>query len=325
MAPFKFIPQLKPVLWGGRRITQLKHLPGGREPIGESWEISAMPGRESVVAQGDDAGLTLSQLLKKYGKWLVGQSVAEQYGERFPLLVKIIDAHQPLSIQVHPGDELAAKRHGCAGKTEMWYIVEAQPESVILAGLNQPLAPAQFETLLLNGQVEQCVAHYCSAPGDVFFLPPGTIHSIGAGNLLVEIQQASDITYRLWDYGRRDDNGLLRQLHLEEAREAINYAPNADIASHCDTSGTGETVLASCPHFHAAHLAVDGHHRLAWVPMRSFLIMVGTQGSLDIVTDSDCHTPLDMGESVLIPAGVTSIEVTGRGQLVMARMPNKTL
>ena len=321
MRPFKFIPQLKSVLWGGQRINQLKHLPSTLEPIGESWEISAMPEHESVVSIGDNAGLTLSQLIKKYKEQLVGQSVYEQYGDFFPLLIKIIDAQQALSIQVHPNDQLAAERHHCPGKTEMWYIIETQPQAVIMAGLNRTLTTSQFEILSQNGHLLQYITHYCPIPGDVFFLPAGTIHSIGAGNLLVEIQQASDITYRLYDYDRRDAHGMPRQLHLKEACDAILYAPDLGIASHCDTDTLGETVLTCCKYFHTSHLAVDGCHKLAWEPMQSFLTMTGTLGNLDVITDASYHTPITIGESILIPASTKTIEVKGKGQLVMARMP----
>ncbi|MBR1803847.1 MAG: class I mannose-6-phosphate isomerase [Muribaculaceae bacterium] len=322
MQPFKFIPQLKPVLWGGNRITQLKHLPDQGNPIGESWEISGMPGHESVVAQGEDASRTLNWLIQHYKERLVGHVAYERYAHHFPLLIKIIDARQPLSIQVHPSDELAARRHQCPGKTEMWYIVETAPQSLIMAGLNRTLTPMQFESLIRDNQLDQSITHYHSLPGDVYFLPAGTIHSIGAGNLLVEIQQASDITYRVYDYGRLDADGQPRPLHIEQARDAIHYAPQQGIASHCSPTDPGETLIASCPYFSTSHLAVDGHHRIQWTPMRSFLAMVGIEGDLDIVTDGSCHTPLSMGESILIPACTESIEAVGTGRLIMAQMPH---
>ena len=321
MQPFKFIPQLKPVLWGGHRIAQLKGLPDTGEPIGESWEISAMPGHESVVATGTDAGLTLVQLIAKYREQLLGLDVHRRYGDHFPLLIKIIDAQQALSIQVHPSDELAARRHHCPGKTEMWYIVETQPQAVIMAGFNRTLTPAQFESLARNGLLEESITHYHSLPGDVFFLPAGTIHSIGAGNLLVEIQQASDITYRVYDYDRRDANGQPRQLHLEQARDAIHYAPDTGIASHCHATTAGQTPVASCEHFCTSHLCVQGQHKIDWEPMRSFMVMTGIQGRVEVVTDGTCSTPLAMGESMLIPACAASIEVQGNGQLIMASIP----
>ncbi len=321
MQPFKFIPQLKPVLWGGHRLAQLKHMPASQEPIGESWEISPMPGRESVVAQGIDAGLTLGALIDKYGERLLGRSTTRRYGNQFPLLVKIIDAHLPLSIQVHPDDELAAVRHHCPGKTEMWYVVDAQPDALIMAGLKQSLTPSQFESLTREGHIDQVITHYRPIAGDVFFLPAGTVHSIGAGNLLVEIQQASDITYRLYDYGRLDADGNSRPLHLVEARDAINYAPDSSIASHCATVGSGVMPMVACDHFTTSLLVVDGSLELDWVPERSFLIMVGTAGEINLITDGDCRTALAMGESMLIPACVRSIKAGGKGQAVIAQVP----
>ncbi len=322
LQPFKFQPLLKPVLWGGRRIAALKHLPDDGQPIGESWEISPMAGRESVVAQGPDAGLTLTELTVRHGERLLGSDVARRHGGRFPLLVKIIDACRPLSIQVHPGDALAAERHHSPGKTEMWYVVDAQPEAVIMAGLKQALTPSQFESLARQGVLEQVVVHYRPIAGDVFFLPAGTVHSIGAGNLLVEIQQASDVTYRLYDYGRVDVDGHPRQLHIDEALAAVHCAPDAGIASHCDPTTPGLTRLVECRHFVASLLTVDGRHRLEWEPMRSFVALVATRGQLDVVTDGQCHTPLAMGESMLIAACTRTIEVAGTGQAVMTYIPH---
>ncbi len=320
--PFRFRPLLKPVLWGGHRIAALKHLPDTGQPIGESWEISPMPGHESVVATGSDAGLTLNELVARHGELLLGRDVAARYGGRFPLLVKLIDACQPLSIQVHPGDALAAERHHSPGKTEMWYVVDALPDATIMAGLKQALTPVQFEALARAGELEQVIAHYRPIVGDVFFLPAGTVHSIGAGNLLVEIQQASDVTYRLYDYGRVDADGRPRQLHLDEARQAVHYAPDAGIASHCSPAGPGMVKLVECEHFAASLLAVDGRQRLEWQPMRSMLVVVGTQGRLDVITDGHCHTTLAMGESLLIAACTRTIEVAGKGQAVVAHIPH---
>ena len=322
LQPFKFQPLLKPVLWGGHRIAALKHLPDDGQPIGESWEISPMAGHESVVAGGPDAGLTLTALAARHGEALLGRDVAQRYGGRFPLLVKLIDAHQPLSVQVHPNDTLAEQRHHCPGKTEMWYVVDAQPDAVIMAGLKQALTPSQFESLARQGELEQVVVHYRPIAGDVFFLPAGTVHSIGAGNLLVEIQQASDVTYRLYDYGRVDADGHPRQLHIDEALSAVHYAPDAGIASHCAPLAPGLTRLAACDHFVTALLAVDGRYSLEWEPMRSFVVLVGTQGQLDVITDGQCHTPLAMGESMLIAACTRTIEVAGTGQAVVTHMPH---
>lgn len=324
MQPYKFLPQLKPVLWGGHSLAALKGMPSNDEPIGESWEISGMPGHESVVASGPEAGITLPQLVARHGERLVGQECFRQYGEHFPLLVKLIDAHRPLSVQVHPDDILAQQRHNCPGKTEMWFIVESDPQARILAGVKRPLPLDRLDELAHSGELIEWMDSHPSRPGDVFFLPAGSLHSIGAGNLLVEIQQASDVTYRLYDYGRLDANGQPRQLHLEQAREAIDCQPNPNIASHCPISKRGITPLANCKHFSVEHLSIDGQIKLDWKPMRSFLIVVCTQGQCTIITDGDCRTMLAIGESALVPACVNNILIKGKGQAITVQMPNNS-
>lgn len=321
MQPYKFLPILKPVLWGGQRLAALKGTPDSLEPIGESWEISGMPGHESVVAAGPEAGTTLPQLVARHGERLVGQECFRRHGEHFPLLVKLIDAHQPLSVQVHPDDTLAEQRHHSPGKTEMWYIVQSDPQACILAGLKRPLPLDRLNELAHNGEIMDWLDNHHSQPGDVFFLPAGTLHSIGAGNLLVEIQQASDVTYRLYDYGRLDVHGQPRQLHLEEAHDAIDCQPNDKIASHCPTSSLGTSPLVNCKYFSVAHLGINGQLAPHWKPMRSFLIVVCTQGQLSIITDGSCRTTLAMGESTLIPACIDSVLIEGTGQAITAQMP----
>ncbi|MBO7608602.1 MAG: class I mannose-6-phosphate isomerase [Muribaculaceae bacterium] len=318
--PFKFRPQLKSVLWGGHRIAALKNIPNDSRLIGESWEISSIPGKESVVVGGEYDGLTITELITTRREEIVGNENYELYGNKFPLLVKIIDAHQNLSIQVHPNDELALVRHNSPGKTEMWYIVATEAQSTILAGLNQPLTPTHFELLANNGLLPECLTHYMSKPGDVFYLPAGTIHSIGAGNLLVEIQQASDITYRLYDYDRLDAEGQPRELHIEQAKDAINYTTSANIYSHSDQHKVGISKLAKCEYFDVCHLAVDNFYELPWQSMKSFMIMVCIDGNLDIITNCEYHTPLRMGESLLIPASVCKVAIKGQGKVVTAQV-----
>ena len=343
MQPYKFLPQLKPVIWGGHRLAALKGnalvnaqctmhnaqlenaqctMHNAELPIGESWEISAMPGHESVVATGPEAGTTLPQLLARHGEQLVGKECFRQHGEHFPLLVKLIDAHKPLSVQVHPDDTLAQQRHQCPGKTEMWYIVQTDPQARILAGLKRTLPLDRLDELAHSGELIDWMDSHPSQPGDVFFLPAGTLHSIGAGNLLVEIQQASDITYRLYDYGRLDADGQPRQLHLEQAHEAIDCQPNSNITSHCPTDSICITPLVRCRYFDVAHLGIDGQLSPCWEPMRSFMIVVCIQGECTLVTDGDCRTTLVVGESAFVPAGVNTILIEGNGQAITAQMPN---
>ena len=239
MKPFKFEPYLKETIWGGKQIAEYKGIKACSENIGESWEISGVKGHESIVAEGgtscEDKGLTISELIQKYREKLLGEKVYEQFGTDFPLLIKFIDSRQDLSVQVHPDDKLAKERHGCQGKTEMWYIINSKPGAKIYAGLNKHITPEDYvrmtdkETIDGHSPLMDVIAAHDSHVGDIFFLPAGRLHSIGAGNLLVEIQQTSDITYRVYDFGRRDANGNTRELHIDLAKDAIDYNVYTDI------------------------------------------------------------------------------------------------
>ena len=292
MQIYKFNSVLKPVLWGGDRLVAFKRLPAQCEPIGESWELSAMPGRESVVAQGEDQGLTLTGLVRRYGADLVGRDVYRRYGDRFPLLIKLIDARRDLSVQVHPGDEMAMRCHGCMGKNEMWYILEAEAGAIIRTGFNRRLTQAEFDRRMADGTLLEAVNAVESRPGDTFYIPAGQIHTIGAGNLLVEIQQSSDVTYRVWDYNRRDADGNLRQLHVQQAREVCR-------------------------------LDVDGAYRLDMPEGHSFVAAVCLDGDLRLSADNMPGASLSRGETALIPAAASCVEMNGTARLLLASVPER--
>ena len=323
MQIYKFESILKPVLWGGDKLTAFKGLPRASEPIGESWELSAMPGRESVVAEGDDRGLTLSELVRRHGSALVGEDVYRRYGDQFPLLIKFIDAKRDLSIQVHPGDEMARRRHGCAGKNEMWYILEADKGAVIHTGFNRTITPQEFDLQMTSGTILDIINATESKPGDTFFIPAGQIHSIGAGNLLVEIQQSSDITYRVWDYNRRDADGNLRQLHVDEAREALDFASRDCRVLDKPCVGDGMTMLVACPEFEVRHLEFDGDYRLELPSGDSFVAMVCIKGETTLQGAGLSPVTLRRGETALIPAIVDRVEMTGAATLLLTSVPNK--
>lgn len=221
--PIKFLPYFKSTIWGGDEISRFKGISLNCKDIGESWELSAVPGCESIVADGEDCGLTLKDLVVKYREELVGKHVYERFGDEFPLLVKFIDAKDDLSLQVHPDDRLAKQRHNSFGKTEMWYILNSQKNAKIHTGLTRQIDADEYEKRVREKTLMEVVGSYDSTPGDLFFLPAGRLHAIGTGNFLVEIQQSSDITYRVDDYGRRDSEGNLRELHTELAKDAIDY------------------------------------------------------------------------------------------------------
>ena len=239
MKPYKFEPYLKTTLWGGYQIAPFKGIFTAQPNIGESWEISGVPGHESVaidrgLVDDIDMGLTLTQLIDKYKGLLVGNKVYKHFGNKFPLLVKFIDSRQDLSVQVHPNDELAMERHGCAGKTEMWYVIKSDVGAKIYSGLRKSITPDDYERLVgadneENGEnpMASVIATHEAHDGDLYFLPAGRLHAIGAGNFLAEIQETSDITYRVYDFGRKDAHGKPRELHIQELRQH-----EAHIATH---------------------------------------------------------------------------------------------
>ncbi len=317
LRPLKFVPQLKSVLWGGENIIPLKGLESDRKSVGESWEISGVPGHESVVADGPDAGKTLPELIRMYKGALVGDDVYNKFGDMFPLLIKIIDAAKDLSVQVHPDDELAEKRHHSLGKTEMWYIMDTVPGAKIYAGLSKPITPADYERLVNDKEIMDVVACHESHPGDVFFLPAGRIHAIGAGNLLAEIQETSDITYRVYDFDRRDAQGNLRQLHTEEAKDAIDYKVYPDYKTHYDREAKGDVELVKCGHFDVRKVTVEGDFRVP-AGKDSFMVIICLDGKCDIATDGGAVTYIAKGETILVPASIKSIDAKGRSTLLTA-------
>ena len=316
LPPLKFRPILKSAIWGGEKIAPLKGIVTDQKQIGESWEISGVKGNESVVDNGPDAGLTLPQMIEKYGAALVGEYNFEKFGTTFPLLIKIIDAAGDLSLQVHPDDELAQKRHNSLGKTEMWYIVDTEPDAVICAGLEKNITPDEYVAKVADNSLMDVVAHHKSKPGDVFFLPAGRIHSIGAGNLLVEVQETSDVTYRIYDFGRVDaKTGKPRELHVDLAKDAIDYTVYPSYVTKPGASLDGVQELVSCSHFSVYRIVVEGEKKLHPV-IKSFSSMTCIEGELEVTDDRGNQITLRAGESCLVPAMATLIELKGNGVLI---------
>ncbi len=317
MTPFKFVPYLKSVLWGGEQIAPFKGLETEQTSIGESWELSGVPGYESVVAEGPDKGLTMSELIDKHRARLVGNRVFEKYGLTFPLLVKIIDAKQDLSVQVHPDDELAKVRHDSFGKTEMWYIINSAPGARIYAGLEQEITPDDYTRLVADKTIMSVVAAHDSHAGDLFFLPAGRIHAIGAGNLLAEIQQTSDITYRVYDFDRKDANGNTRELHTELAKDAIDYKVYPEYKSDYDRHAKGVVDLVECEYFDVKRLVVEEQEDIL-CGKDSFTIVMCLEGEAIINCDNETSVSVCRGETILVPAEVNAMTVVGCATLLIA-------
>lgn len=313
-APLKFLPYLKSVIWGGNKICEYKGIEQPEPNIGESWEISAVPGHESIVAEGDYKGLKLTELIQMFGEDLLGKRVLEKYGYAFPLLIKIIDANDNLSVQVHPDDALAGKRHESLGKTEMWYIIKADEGAKIYAGLNTALTPDEYVTRVTDGTFAETLAVHDSAPGDVFFLPAGRVHAIGAGNLLAEIQESSDITYRIYDYDRRDANGNPRELHTEQAKDAIDYNVYPDYKSPRPSDKEEIARIGECEHFITDRVLVDGENTLA-LSEGSFNVLICIEGEVTLIYDNR-KMILSKGTSVLLPAVMHQVGVSGKATLL---------
>ena len=306
---YKFIPILKSPLWGGEKIAPYKRMQTDRPQIGESWELSGVEGDVSVVAEGPDAGKTLTQLIDRDRERLLGQRNYQRFGREFPLLIKFIDARQDLSIQVHPDDRLAWERHRSKGKTEMWYVVAADEGAHLRSGFARQVTPAEYEKSVADDTITELLSDHEVRPGDVFFLPAGRIHSIGAGSFIAEIQQTSNITYRIYDFNRRDAQGNLRELHTELAKEAIDYTVAADYRTHYEAAKDRPVELVACPYFTTTLYDLTRPCEIDLAATDSFLVVICIEGSGTLTDDQGNTLPVRQGETVLVPASVRSVSV----------------
>ena len=315
--PLLFRPYYKRTIWGGTEIARFKGEESRHQDVGESWELSAIPGGESVVASEFYRGYTLPQLIDEFGARLMGAEVSRRFGSSFPLLVKLIDANDNLSVQVHPDDTLAARRHGSAGKTEMGYIISSRPGARIYSGLKRAITPQEYVESVREGSFADLVAAHESHPGDVFFLPAGQVHAIGAGNFLAEIQQTSDITYRIFDYNRVDSEGRPRELHTEQAIDAIDFSGEGEGRRPAETFPEGDADLVECEYFKVRKLKVEGERQLA-LKEDSFLIIVCLEGEVNVALE-DGEVKMKAGQTVLVPACASRLTLGGKGMLLTAR------
>lgn len=318
---FSFEPVFKSVLWGGKRIAEFKGLPSQGDHIGESWELSPMEGHESVVSQGTFKGATLPSLIANHGNEIMGERLMKKYDGKFPLLIKLIDSSDDLSVQVHPDDELAAKRHNSLGKTEMWYSIAPAEGAYLYAGFSKHIDAAEFRRQVAENEIIPSLHKYFTHPGDIFFLPAGRVHSIGRGNFVLEIQEASDITYRIYDYDRRDAQGNPRQLHVEESVDAIDFDDTADLPAENELGVVGELrPLAESSYFKTEIARVDGTMTIDLAARNSFTILVATAGELT-VKNADGEISLRQGETALVAASTPSITIEGKGTFVSTFIP----
>lgn len=308
---FKFKPLLVQTIWGGEKIIPFKKLDSDLTNVGESWEISGVKNSETVVDGGEYDGVALNALVEKLGAKLVGADNYKRFGNEFPLLIKFIDARDDLSIQVHPTDEIAVRQGRQRGKTEMWYLMGSDEGAKLYSGLKMKLTPEEYTAMVENDTICDALAQYEVKEDDVFFLPAGRIHAIGTGCFLAEIQQTSDVTWRIYDFHRKQKDGSYRQLHTKQASEAINYAVENDYRTDYRPRKNQGVNLVNCPYFNTAVYDLTEPMTIDYSELDSFVILIGLKGE-GTVTDSEGNTTtLKAGETILIPATNAEIKVNG--------------
>ena len=316
--PLKFQPILKEVVWGGERLAKAgKQVPKGldKRHIGESWEISSLEGAESEVAAGPLAGNTLSELLEVYMGELVGDKAYDSHGLEFPVLLKFIDTREHLSVQVHPTNEFAEEYCDAKGKTEMWYVIDATPDGAIYLDVNRPLTEDEYDEAVENGTIDKLLKKRLVHKGEAFMVPAGTIHSIGGGVLLAEVQESSDATFRIYDWGRTDGHGHPRELHTALAAEVANLIPHDNLNITRTAENNSAVQLTACDAFCVNLVKVGGTIELDYTPLDSYVAYMCTEGEVTIKAMGE-STSLRALETLLLPAEATDIVITGNATLL---------
>lgn len=311
--PLQFEPIIKDRIWGGTKLQSELGKTLTSATSGESWELSAVKGDVSVVKNGALAGKPLTDLLSEFPEAILGTDVHKKFGTEFPLLFKFIDAHEDLSIQVHPNDELAKKRHDSFGKTEMWYVMQADPGARIIVGFKKKSSAEEYVRHLEDKSLLEILDQIEAQAGDVFFLETGTIHAIGAGILVAEIQQTSDITYRIYDWDRVDANGNSRELHVGLALDAMNYDVVNTKKDYERTTNSANLVV-DCPYFTTNFIPLDGSISLH-KNGNSFNVYMCTEGEFSIQADGETYT-YKKGDTVLVPAALKEFSFDGTASLL---------
>jgi mannose-6-phosphate isomerase len=308
--PLKFTPICKEKIWGGNKLKELLNKEYPELPnCGESWEISGVQDEVSVVANGFLKGNSLEELIEVYMGDLVGEKVYEKFGTEFPLLVKFIDANDNLSIQVHPNDELALERHDAFGKTEMWYVVQADPGARLISGFNRKIDQEGYLKSFKNGQLEEILNYEEVKEGDVFFMPAGRVHAIGKGIVVAEIQQTSDVTYRIYDFNRLDDHGNPRELHTDLAVDAIDYQYEENYRTAYKSVVDQSVKLVECQYFTTNIVELVTAVERDFTNLDTFVIYICLDGKC-ILSWEDQKLDIDKGDSLLVPAQLSSFTIT---------------
>lgn len=312
LEPIKFEPIFKYRMWGGNKLKSELNKVYNEDSIGESWEISDVDHDESIVASGKFKGQTLKDLISLYKGDFLGERVYENFGEKFPLLIKFIDAKTPLSIQVHPGNEVAKKRHNSFGKNEMWYIMQADKGAEIIVGFEKDTDKEVYKTHLEKGSVLELMHHEKVKKGDAFYIPTGRIHAIGAGVMLAEIQQTSDITYRVFDYDRVDaSTGKTRELHSDLALDVIDFKSQPSYKTEYKSDRNKANTLVHSPYFKTNFLPVNEAIEKDFSALDSFVIFICVSGEATFNYQNQTYQ-ITLGETILIPASINSIKIEAK-------------
>ncbi len=315
--PLKFSPIFKYRIWGGEKLRTKLNKDYTEANIGESWEISDVKDDETVVSAGDFQGKTLKELIGEYKGDFVGNSVYEKFGNAFPLLIKFIDAKTPLSIQVHPSNEIAKKRHNSFGKNEMWYVMQADENAKLIVGFDKEITAIDYKKHIANNTILDVMHHENVEKGDTFYIPTGRVHAIGAGVLLAEIQQTSDITYRIYDYDRVDSKtGKKRDLHNDLALDVIDYQVHDNYKTKYKVDKNQSNTLVHAPYFKTNIICLEGAIEKDYAYVDSFVIYICVEGTLSLVHDHVDYK-LNQGETLLLPSSVNTVKLTSKNAKIL--------
>lgn len=311
--PLQFQPILKDRIWGGTKLKTYLNKPITSEITGESWEISTVENDVSVIAIGFFKGKSLNELINEFPEEVLGTKVYKRFGKQFPLLFKYLDAREDLSIQVHPNDKLAKSRHNSFGKTEMWYVMQADDDAQLIIGFKEKSSSEQYLKSLENNSIIDILDAKKVKQGDVFFLETGTVHAIGAGTIIAEIQQTSDITYRIYDFDRVDANGNTRELHVDLALDAINYNVVEAQKEYSKVENVSNEMV-SCQYFTTNFIPLDGEMRFD-KNKESFSVYMCVDGSFELIYEEEKYD-YKTGDTILIPAEITEFEIKGKASVL---------
>jgi len=311
--PLQFEPILKERIWGGTKLRSYLNKPITSDITGESWEISTVENDVSIVANGSFKGKSLNDLINEFPAEILGTKVYQAFGKQFPLLFKYLDAREDLSIQLHPNDELAKKHHNSFGKTEMWYVMQADLDAGLIVGFKEKSSPEEYIQHLNDKTLLEILDTHKVHKGDVFFLATGTIHAIGAGNVIAEIQQTSDITYRVYDFDRVDANGNKRELHNDLALEAINYETVEAKRTYSKLENVANEIV-NCQYFTTNFIPLNGNMQVQR-SKESFTVYMCVDDHFKLICDGKTYQ-YQKGDTVLIPAVLTDFQLNGKASVL---------